>query len=103
MTKDEKNEKIEMVLANFDFVKVVKVMDVLGRKWYRLDGKKPYVPSVNEFRSKARELLSMVMENIDKPMHTFCFGGLEACIGDNGTVTLRYVVEECYEEVGYWR
>ena len=86
-------EKIEQIMENFDFEKVHKAMVALELEWYfGLDGSR--IPSVEELKKKAGELLSNVDDLIcgDYAVSSF-YGGFEAKY-DDGCLSLSFIVEE---------
>lgn len=64
---------VELIMQSFDFHKVHKVMWLLGWEWALTGGREPRVPTVDDLRETARDLLERV-----KPGHRLSRGGFEA-------------------------
>ena len=80
-------EQIAHLLATFRFDRVRLAMTILDWHWRRRDGV-GYLPTIEQLRATARELLETVDNN------TKCSsGGFEAGC-DDGMLWLRFVLEE---------
>ena len=75
---------VEIIMQNFDFHKVHKAMESLGWKWALTRGRGLDVPTVDDLRETARDLLEDV-----KPGHHRGTGGFEAT-----NHSLKFIVEE---------
>jgi hypothetical protein len=62
---------IEIILDEFDFGEVQKVMEFMDWKWASSDG----VPTLGEMRRVARSLLKDVVNNVGHRRHTYCATG----------------------------
>jgi len=91
-----KNANVQQILANFDFEKVRKVMELLNWKW--VDSEK--TPTIGELYQTAEQLLNMVSNSLftTSDQSTEELGGFVATIYDNGDLRLSFVVEN-YEVV----
>ena len=79
---------IKKILKNFDFGKVHRVMENLN--WYWNDTKDGGVPTVEDLKSQAKDLLKKVTEGNYKVISS---GGFEAEYRDE-VLTLKFVLEE---------
>ncbi len=78
---------VEAIIANFDFAKVAKVMDVLKWTWDGADES----PSIGELRSCARDLLYELINNDSKRVSSGGFT-VEKLSDDN--LKLYFIIEE---------
>lgn len=88
-------ERIERLIAKFDFETVVRVMNLLDWIWYE-PGKRP---TIAEMRECARELLSDVCQSDDKCVD-WSTGGFTAARYDDGRLSLGFVVTDVVEAAG---
>lgn len=95
MSNEEKERRIEEVLDNFDFQKVLKVMRLLNWKWATKNGDLK-VPSLYQIMSTANMLLNDVVHYIGTNGHkeASC-GGLKASVNAKGDLSLSFEIT-CY-------
>lgn len=85
----DKQEQVNAIIDEFDFQKVHKVMQCLEWEWFDTG-----IPSVEDLKRKARELL----ENVE-PKHITATGGFRASMDSENCLELSFVVEEwCGED-----
>ena len=90
---DEKcANKIFDILENFDFDKVEDVMKYLGWKWYTTVNSDSKVPSKDELRDKAKELLTIAV----KEHATVSSGGFSAEYNEDDELSLQFVLTEYF-------
>lgn len=92
MSNEEKERRIEEVLDNFDFQKVLKVMRFLNWKWATRNGDLK-VPSLYQLMSTAKILLNDVVHHIGTNGHkeASC-GGLKASVSVKGDLSLSFEI-----------
>ena len=79
---------IKKILKNFDFGKVHRVMESLNWTW--VDSKDGGVPTIEELKAQAKDLLTKVTEG---EFSIISCGGFEAEYRDK-VLTLKFVLEE---------
>ena len=88
------HNQCEEIIENFNWDKVHKVMQHLNWEW----GFNPKVPTLDEVKDKARELLKVCFDRCETDSkYTTGTGGLEATvISENGlkTAELKFVLTE---------
>lgn len=91
------NEQINIILSEFDFVKVQKVMKALNWKWQKYsepDKFKGYHPTLIDLTQSARSLLHQCCgELLTKHEYVVSCGGFEAYRAGY-TLSLKFIVEE---------
>jgi vacuolar-type H+-ATPase subunit E/Vma4 len=84
-------EQKEMILSDFDFKKVQRVMKALKWQWVGKDGVK-YTPNEDDLSIVAGFCLSQVIKSKGSE-DMCCIGGFEA-LRINGVLELRFVIEK---------
>ena len=97
-TMSSEQDEIDIIMDNFDFYKIKKVMDILDWRWTSLEGQSG-VPLIAEMRSTSRRLLKKAIENtkITSNKSIVATGGFvaEAHIEDeNLYLNLSFIAEE---------
>jgi hypothetical protein len=85
-------EQKEMILEDFDFKKVEKVMKSLNWEWMG-EGDIKYTPTISDLNRVADICLTKVIESKEKE-DTYSIGGFES-VKINGVLELRFIVEIC--------
>jgi hypothetical protein len=87
-------EQKEIILKDFDFCKVEKVMTALDWKWVMggIPGNIEYRPNISQLKNVANTCLDLVIES-DQNEDTCSMGGFEA-IKLNGMLELRFVIDK---------
>jgi enoyl-CoA hydratase/carnithine racemase len=91
MNTKTKQEKIDKVMDNFDFGRVVKTMQALDWNWID-EG----VPSESEVRKEARRLLKQISNAIlsEPTSYSIATGGFCATRFSDGELRLQFIVSE---------
>ena len=84
-------EQRDIILKDFDFKRVERVMKSLNWEWVDKDGIK-YTPSENDLKVAASLCLNQVIKSKEDE-DTCCIGGFEA-LRINGVLELRFIVEK---------
>ncbi len=88
-----RSRAIEQALAQFDFAKVAAAATAVGWNLDTRPRKTDGVPTVDEMRAIARDLLAKAWDDENAPSCEYCHGGLRAWrVG--GCLTLQFVIEE---------
>lgn len=99
-TKDQLKLQVEVIMQDFDFENVHRIMKFLNWKWATSDGMK--VPSIENMKKTAQELLDDVVEESAKtPEHNYIeTGGFRASYSNINGMSLQFIAEqaESYEE-----
>jgi hypothetical protein len=94
-TDDLRSRAIEATIAQFDFTRVSAVAKEVGWTVSKRPSESRDVPTLEEMRVIARELLEQAWDDEEAPNCEFCHGGLRA-FRTNGCLALQYVLEESY-------
>lgn len=78
------------ISEHFDWRKVHKVMEVLNWKWYFCKDKEVRVPTIDELKQRAEDLLYQVFTDSD--ISSVATGGFEAGM-DDGELWLNFSIE----------
>jgi hypothetical protein len=88
-------QKINYVLSEFDFKKVETAVKAVNWQYRDILGKEYYVPNAEQFKEKARHLLSLAAFEKECNVET---GGFVAKRYKDGCLGLRFQLEEATTE-----
>lgn len=93
MVTPDASQRIEALIADFDFATVARVMDLLDWTW----GDPGTRPTPEQMKDTARDLLKMAHEDPDDGYSTWATGGFLATRHGDGRLDLSFVVTSEYE------